>query len=202
MKNANFNIGILILAAGSSSRLGHPKQLVKINGKTLLQKITETAIASDYSPVAVVLGAYLKKIKPFIENMPVHILENKNWENGMGSSIACGMNFLINKFPKLNAVVILVCDQYLLSEKNILDLVEKYKKTETDIIASKYGNTIGVPALFSKNKFEELLKLNEKVGAKKIINKYLGSTAIVDFSDGVFDLDTEEDLLKLNQVKI
>jgi len=191
------NIAILLLAAGSSSRLGHPKQLVQINGKSLLQKITETALASGCSPVVVVLGAYLEKIKPVIQQLPVHILENKNWVNGMGTTISCGMNFLLNKYPKIEAVIITVCDQYYLSEKNIIDLIELYKKTDKNIIASGYGVTIGVPALFSKPLFPELLILKGHEGAKKIIQQNLDNMEFVEFSKGAFDLDTEEDLKKL-----
>lgn len=191
------NIAILLLAAGSSSRLGHPKQLVQINGQPLLQKMVETSLATGCSPVVIVLGAYFEKIKPVIENLPIHILENKNWESGMGSTISCGMDFLINNSPELKAVILLVCDQYYLAEKNIEELITVFNNSNKKIIASKYGETIGVPALFSKELFSDLLKLNGQSGAKKIIQKYMEGSAIVEFSEGVFDLDTEEDLKKL-----
>lgn len=191
------NIAILLLAAGSSSRLGHPKQLVQINGQPLLQKMAETSLATGCCPVVIVLGAYFEKIKPVVEKLPIHILENKNWESGMGSTISCGMNFLNNNYPDLKAVVLLVCDQYYLAEKNITELIRVFEKTNQKIIASKYGKTVGVPALFSKQLFSDLLKLNGPSGAKKIIQKYAEELAIIEFSEGVFDLDTEEDLKKI-----
>lgn len=192
------NIAILLLAAGSSSRLGHPKQLVEINSQPLLQKMVETSLGSGCYPVVVVLGAYFEKIKPVIEKLPIHILENKNWESGMGSTVSCGMDFLINNYPGLKAVILLVCDQYYLAEKNITELIRVFEKTNKNIITSKYGKTVGVPALFSKLLFPELSKLNGKSGAKRIIQKYADEAAIVEFSEGMFDLDTEEDLKKLN----
>jgi molybdenum cofactor cytidylyltransferase len=192
------NIAILLLAAGSSSRLGHPKQLVEISGQPLLQKMVETSLGSGCYPVVVVLGAYFEKIKPVIEKLPIYILENKNWEIGMGSTISCGMDFLINNYPELKAVILLVCDQYYLAEKNITELIRFFNKTNKNIIASKYGETVGVPVLFSKHLFPELLKLNGQSGAKKLIQKYTDDLALVDFSEGLFDLDTEEDLKKLN----
>ncbi len=193
------DIGIIILAAGSSSRLGHPKQLVNINGKPLLQKMAEAAITSGCKPVIVILGAYIEKIKPSINHLAINILENKNWENGMGSTISCGMDFLINNHPDLEAVILLVCDQYYLSEKNIAELISAFEKTNKNIVASKYGDTIGVPALFSKDKFADLSQLNGKKGAKKIIQANPKNTAIVEFSEGVFDLDTHGDLSDINQ---
>ncbi|MEZ4933341.1 MAG: nucleotidyltransferase family protein [Saprospiraceae bacterium] len=188
------NIAILLLAAGSSSRLGHPKQLVEVSGQPLLQKMVEISLATGCHPVVIVLGAYFEKIKPVIENLPVHILENKNWESGMGSTVSCGMDFLINNYPELKAVILLVCDQYYLAEKNITELIRVFEKTNKNIIASKYGETVGVPALFSKHLFTDLLKLNGQSGAKKIVQKYADEAAIVEFSEGMFDLDTEEDL--------
>ena len=191
------NIGILLLAAGSSSRLGQPKQLVKINHEILIEYIINSALATPCNPIVIVLGAHYQKIKPLIEHHSIYVLVNKNWEKGMGSTIACGMDFIIKNFPNLKAVILLVCDQYKLSEKDILKLITIYEKTEKNIIASKYGNTIGVPALFSKNIFQELIKLNSHQGAKNIINQYKNELATIDFPEGISDLDTKEDLEKL-----
>ena len=193
------NIGIIILAAGSSSRLGHPKQLVEINGQPLLVKITESAIASGCAPVVVVLGAYFKKIKPVVENLPAHVLNNKKWETGMGSTIAHGMDYILKNHPTLEAIILMVCDQYFLSEKIIDQLIIKWINTDNRIIAAKYGKTIGVPALFSKELFFELNNLRGKIGAKKIIAKYHDQLATINFAEGVIDLDTAEDLSKIIQ---
>ena len=196
---ANKNIGIIVLAAGASSRLGHPKQLVELNGIPLLRKITEIAINTRCTPIVVVLGAYFNKIKPTVEKLPVHILKNKKWETGMGSSIASGMGFLIKKHPQLKAVILLVCDQYFLSEKIILELISTWEKTGKNIVASQYGETIGVPAIFSKELFNELKRLDSTGGAKKIINRYDNQIGTILFQQGSFDLDTEKDLSDLNK---
>ena len=195
---ATLDVAILILAAGSSSRLGQPKQLVKRNGTTLLQNTIKTALAVNTQPVVVMLGAYAEKIKPTIGQLPIVIVENENWETGMGATIAKGMDFIKNNCLTCKAAIILVSDQYHLSEHVLYQLIEKWEKTGSGIIASKYGKMFGVPALFSKNLFAELMDLEGKAGAKKIIAQHLESASFIDFEKGTFDLDTEEDLEKMD----
>ncbi len=190
----NNNIALLLLAAGSSSRLGHPKQLIKLGDITLLEKMADAAIRSDCQSVVVALGAYFHKIKNSIENKNIHILENRNWESGMGSTIVCGMAFLRKKHPAIDAVILMVCDQPYLDEKILNKLIRKWQGSGKDIVACKYGNTVGVPALFSKNIFPELLKLDSEHGAKKIIQKNSQDVIVIDFEKGVFDIDSERDL--------
>lgn len=188
------NLAFLILAAGSSSRLGQPKQLVAFNDQTLLQKVIRTALSFESIPATVVLGANAGIIKPSISNLPVQIVENKNWAEGMGSSVTCGINAILYQQPETEAVILLVCDQYRLNKSIIEKLIEKWKYTDKGIIASTYEQNFGVPALFSKKLFPELIALNGKRGAKKIIKAYLTQTAFVSFENGRYDLDTPEDL--------
>ncbi|MEO1261143.1 MAG: nucleotidyltransferase family protein [Bacteroidota bacterium] len=194
------NIGIIILAAGSSSRLGHPKQLVEIEGIPLLRRMAAVAVSAKCESVVVVLGAYAEKIKPVVENLAINILINKNWETGMGSSVASGMKFLTKNHPALEAAVLLVCDQYHLTEEIILKLIAAFRKTGKDIVASKYGETVGVPALFSKKKFAELINLKGKSGAKKIISNKKSQIELITFEEGSFDLDVEQDLLGIKKM--
>ena len=81
------NCAIVILAAGISSRLGSPKQLLEFDGKTLLQHAIDTALATGCPKVMVVLGARAEMLKPELANQPIQVLENKNWQEGMASSI-------------------------------------------------------------------------------------------------------------------
>ena len=160
-----------------------------------MEKATDIAIDSGCEPVIITLGAYFEKIKKAIKDKPVYMLNNKRWETGMGSSVACGMEFLSNNFINIDAVVLMVCDQPFLNENIILELIKKRETTGKYIIASKYKNTLGVPALFDKNIFPELIKLNGKTGAKKIISKYKSQLGYIDFPEGIYDLDTKEDLI-------
>ena len=122
-------IAVLLLAAGASTRLGHPKQLILKNGQTLLEKEAQVALDSGAQPVVVVLGAFAEKIKPAISRFPLHILQNETWKSGMGSSIACGIQFLEKEFPEVEAVILMLCDQPFVQAGTLIHLVQKWHET-------------------------------------------------------------------------
>lgn len=103
-------IGILIIAAGASTRLGRPKQLLPYQGKPLIRHITEVAIASGCQPIGVILGAYAETIEPHLLNLGIHIIYNQHWSTGMASSIRCGLQQFLTLSPKLDATILMVCD--------------------------------------------------------------------------------------------
>lgn len=190
------NLAIIVLAAGASTRLGQPKQLVHWQGKTLLTSICETALAIENSGVIVVLGAHNEAIWPTIEHLPVQIVINDKWNEGMGSSIACGMAHLT---PDTDAVLLLLCDQPFVSQTLLKNLVDTWQMSAQPIVAAQYGDTLGVPALFDRRCFEELSKLTGQQGAKSLISAKPERVAAVPFPEGVIDLDTQADLEFLAQ---
>lgn len=190
-------IGIIILAAGASTRLGRPKQLLKFQDKTFIEKIIETALETEIQTV-VVLGANSRKIKTAIENLSIEIAINENWQSGMSSSIVKGLRKSSELKPDLSAVILLLCDQPFISKETILRLVKTQKETQKVIVASEYENTVGVPALFTLAVFEELLELKDDVGAKFLIQKYLDKGLAKIFApEAAFDIDTKEDFDRL-----
>lgn len=190
---------IILLAAGSSSRFGSPKQLAKNNGRSFIQYAVAEAIKVTLD-VIVVLGANHDVVKREMESLPVKIVYNKDWEEGMSSSIRCGISALLNKNSLADAVIIVVCDQPFLSSTVIVELVEKYEATQKPIVACSYKNTIGTPVLFDKSFFPHLLKLKGQSGAKKIISQHKAVTATIPFSLGYIDIDTKEDYESLKNV--
>lgn len=191
------NGSVIILAAGSSSRLGQSKQLVEIDGVPLLLKTTLTALDANYSHVVVVLGASADLHKKTIAHLPVEFLTHTEWEMGMGSSLKKGLQYVINTRPETQAIVVMVCDQPLLTSNHLKALHDTYKKTSTQIVASRYGNTMGVPALFDRAVFPALLKIEDTQGARVIIEQY-ASVSAIDWAAGLIDIDTPEDLKLLN----
>ena len=193
------NTAILILAAGASTRLGSPKQLVKIGDKYLLEKMVETALATAFRPVIVVLGAHFEKIKKSIAHLPVEMLENENWESGMGSTIACGMTHLLQKHPAVSGVILVLTDQPFVTPDILQKLPHEAKRQNRLIAAAQYDGTLGPPAFFGKKLFAELRKLDGKSGAKKLLAQHRENLTVVDFPAGNFDLDTPEDVRKFRQ---
>lgn len=190
----NPTIGIIILAAGASTRMGKPKQLLPYQGRSLLRHITEVAIASKNQPIIVVLGANAEIIKPEICQLPVQIVENLQWASGMSSSIQAGVNAL---GQNVEAVAIALCDQPFVSVQVINQLVEAYRRSDKAIVACEYADTLGVPALFHHTFFSKLTNLKQGEGAKQIIKKYINQVTSIPFLQGKIDIDTPDDYEQL-----
>ncbi|MFI5139094.1 MAG: NTP transferase domain-containing protein [Sphingobacteriales bacterium] len=187
--------GIIILAAGSSGRLGSPKQNLIYNGQTLLQRAIETAVASACGPVIVVLGANENVIRQSIEDSRATIVYNTDWQEGMASSIRVGITALNKSHPKSEDVILILCDQPFVDTSLLNQLVQK--KSAKGIIACAYNDTIGPPVLFDAAYFDELLLLKGQEGAKKLLMKYRNEVITMPFPLGSVDIDTAEDFARI-----
>lgn len=194
MINTNKNIGIIVLAAGASSRLGQSKQQLEIYHQPLLKTSVQTACAVCAEHVAVVLGAQHFIHKKLLTDLPVLITINHNWQMGMGNSLKAGLRHVLEADPKLQAVIVMVCDQPLLTPAHLKNMIKRYETTNRKIIASTYNDTVGVPALFDRALFDSMLKLSDEHGAKKIIERYPDITDTIKFPEGAIDIDTPDDL--------
>ena len=193
-------IGLVILAAGASTRMGRPKQLLEYQDKTLIHHTVNIAVASLGEPIVVVLGAYAELIKPEIQSFPVTPALNLEWREGMSTSMRVGIKTLLVLNPQLGAIVLMLCDQPFVSTSLINQLVETYHRTKQPIVASQYGEVVGVPALFDSQFFPLLLKLKGDRGARQIITEYLSTVVAIPFPSGEFDLDTPRDYARLGQI--
>ena len=192
-----FKIGLIILAAGAATRMGRPKQLLSYQGRSLILHAVEVALASLCQPIIVVLGAYVEQIKPELMLKAVQVVENSQWQEGMSSSIRAGMSMLLETNSKLDAVIISLADQPLVSPQIFNQLIQSYQETQKVIIASKYNETTGVPALFSNALFPELMQLEGDKGAKTLIQKYIDRGLILLIPEAAIDIDTPDDYKQL-----
>lgn len=190
------NYGIIILAAGSSSRMGRSKQLLPVNGEPLIRLSINVALNSGIKNVLIVLGSNAKEHREMIGGLPIQVTYNPAWQQGMGNSLKAGVEGILRGHAKLEGVVIMVCDQPQLSAGYIKRLFDIHEETAKPIIASGYGHSVGVPAFFGNKYFPALLKLNDKQGAKQIILENPADVHVVGFPEGLIDLDTEDDYLK------
>lgn len=193
------DVGLIILAAGASTRMGSPKQLLAYNNTNLLQYTINEAIKSSCDPIVLVLGAYYERIYPQVENNPVHIVNNPDWEEGMASSLRKGIKSILALRSNLKGVVILLCDQPYVTSDQINKLVEASDTSDKTIVVSEYDNVRGVPVLFHFDHFDELARLQGKEGAKTILKKYQDCILRVPFPRGNIDVDTPEDYSKIKQ---
>lgn len=186
-------IGLIVLAAGASTRMGCPKQLLRYQGHSLIQHIVKTVVDSVCNPIIVVLGANAEQIKSELQALPVRVVENPDWATGMSTSIRVGIEVLHTEHPDIAGVVFAVCDQPLTSTRLINQLVENYQTSNAFIVASDYAGILGVPALFHPTLFPELSALQGDVGARSIIQRHLKTTLGILNPEGVLDIDTPTD---------
>ncbi|HTE10817.1 MAG TPA: nucleotidyltransferase family protein [Chitinophagaceae bacterium] len=191
---------IIILAAGSSSRLGSPKQSLAYRQTTLLKHSIEVALGSRAQQVIVVLGADAATIQPAIENNRLSFIVNDQWQEGIAASIRRGLRYLIRQKPAAQNVLFMVCDQPYITVDLLDKLVTLQKKTGNAIVASKYAETTGIPAIFAKELFPELLQLRGDAGARKLIMQQPGAVATVSFPLGDIDIDTKADYGNLRKM--
>jgi molybdenum cofactor cytidylyltransferase len=190
------NIAVLVLAAGKSSRMHTPKQLLKIGNKSLLEIVLEKALAVSSPPIYCVLGANATIIQQEIATKNVVYIINENYQEGLSTSIVSGITYLEKNQPNLEGVFILLGDQPAIEIAYLKNLVALFSEHKKKIIASNYQKKNGVPAIFPKEFFAELLLLKGDFGAKEFLKENSKSIISSDFKSTLIDLDTKEDYEK------
>lgn len=185
--------GIVILAAGAASRMGKPKQLGKLCGVSLLRRCARTALATSRRPIHVVLGANAGALKPEIADLEVTPLINPDWVRGIGTSIRVG----VAAAAQCDAVVLLLCDQPLVTAGDIEQLVSERAKSGKPIAAAAYAGTLGTPAVFAAGLFGELLALSDEQGGKFVIQRHAAQVQPISIPQAAVDIDTEADFQRL-----
>lgn len=195
-------VGIIILAAGASQRMGVPKQLLDVYGDLLVVKVIKECLKVDNVSVSVVIGAHKEVILPKLKDLPINIVENADWSSGMAGSIVRGLAgcYMIDK--NMDAVLICTADMPEVSGQYLNEMVKAAEENEqAAIVASTYQKIIGVPALFKKETFLDLLELKGDTGASQIFKKFKSRIKKIDFEGLGIDLDTKEDYLQYINAK-
>lgn len=185
----------VILAAGASRRLGQPKQLIQLGGESLLRRTSRLAVEAGCTPVFIVLGFAAERMLPELEGPQVQLLTNPQWQEGMGSSLRCGV--AAAQASGAQGVLLLVCDQPRLSVEHLRTLLVRHGKGTTLITASEYAGRIGVPAVFSAELFPELLEIQGDQGARQVIERHADAVQVIDWPEGALDIDSPEQLRTL-----
>lgn len=162
-----------MIASGGSAGMDTPKRLLRYGGKSLLRRAAEIGVAIGGEPVVVVLGDRADLCRPELAGLPVRIVENSEWSDGLGTSIRIGIEAMLEAAQdplceEPEAVVLVPCDQPLLTARHVIDLIRHFRRTEQRIVASKCGGAIGAPALFDRSLFGELGQVDGSGGKLKI----------------------------------
>jgi molybdenum cofactor cytidylyltransferase len=184
----------VVLAAGESSRIGRPKQLLEFRGKTLVHRAVNAALEASCSPVIVVTGDAHAEVKNALGATRAILVQNSHWRQGVGTSVRVAIRHVIDNAPDVDTTLLLVCDQPFVDRHVLRELVGLHSKTGKPIVVSRYAHTLGVPALFHQSIFPELLRLSGDAGAKSIILSNRERVAELPFPLGKVDIDRLEDL--------
>jgi molybdenum cofactor cytidylyltransferase len=190
----------IVLAAGASTRLGQPKQLLQLDGESLLHRTVRTAGEAGFDPIFVVLGYEAERMRQEITDLRAMPVINPDWESGMASSLRCGVEGLMKKKPRPGRVLVLLCDQAKLSAEILSRLIQTSARTNSMITASNYAGRLGVPAIFHESLYPDLLEVKGDQGARAVILQHVGQTSTVEFSEGAVDIDTPNDLAVLRTI--
>lgn len=187
------NIAFLVLAAGKSSRMKTPKQLVKIGNNFLLEFVLSKAKDINSNHVYCVLGANSALIRREISSSNIHFIHNPNFNDGLSASIVSGVSQLKIKTQNYEAVLILLGDQPAIEKEYLNAMISLFSEDKSKIIASNYNGKLGVPAIFPKSYFPKLKQLSGDFGAKDILNK---NNDVISFNKqtNFIDLDTAKDI--------
>jgi len=190
-------IAILILAAGESKRMNGIKQLLPWKNTTLLGNAIEQALQSKGDAVYVVLGANANQITPTIAHYNIQTIENKNWKNGIGNSIAAGVQYLKENQVHYDAILITLADQPMINAAYYNMLIDAYSQKVAKIIASETNNLPSVPAIFDALYFEQLSQLDQDKGAKEILLAAQKEVYRLPANANLIDIDTTSDYEEL-----
>jgi molybdenum cofactor cytidylyltransferase len=206
------NTVCVLLAAGSSSRMqpgfinqsddktaGVAKMLLEINGKTLLQHVIDEVKQVPDTFLLVVTGCYHNQLSKILTSQQISFVYNEQWKEGMGTSIQKAITYIDECFSKADQAMTLVCDQPYISSTLLKKIIGTSLATGKGIVACKYNDTIGTPVLFDKKYFNQLKNLQGQQGAKKVVEQFKDDVALVDFPEGVIDIDTPDDYHKLKR---
>jgi molybdenum cofactor cytidylyltransferase len=182
--------------------MGEPKALLSYNGHSFLLNTFNLAQSVHPKGIVTVLGHYFDQMSAHCNTHKIPFVLNEAYENGMSSSIQCGLSYLLSHFPQINMVLILLADQPKINTEHISALLHKVRSSKSLMVCTAYSTTFGVPAVFKKEYFHELLELKGEKGAKNLIEKgVLNHKNTVLCEDGNMDIDTPEDYKKLHAEK-
>jgi len=190
MNAAIDNVYAIILAAGASSRMGSPKQLLEWRNRPLLEHAVVNARAILGERIIVVLGAHAESIQATVDLGAVTSIVNPGWQEGMASSIRAGVQALPES---ASAALVLLCDQPLINAAHMQNLLNGWQTTPNRIVASQYHDSVGVPALFPSDFFEHLLTLKGDRGAKPVLMKFEDSLLKIPLPEAELDIDSAAD---------
>lgn len=193
--NESDHLAAVLLAAGPSTRLGQPKQLVKVDGEALVRRMARLLLEAGSDEVTVVTGCRSDEIRAEIKDLPVGVAHNPVWEQGMGGSITCGVR---HASEGADGYLVMVCDQWRLQADDVSRLIDTWKSDISRIVVAswKEGKAFvsGPPIIFPSHLLSELKFMTRSRGARQVIDRNMDAVEFVETQNAAWDLDRPQDL--------
>ena len=183
-----------VLAAGPASRFGSVKQLVRLGGAPVVYEAAVRAAAVAGQSVAVVLGAHAREVAPALRQSTASVVVNRDWEEGLASSIRTAVR---TAPPGCDGLLLLLCDQVAVSADDLRRLYIAWRRHPVLIACALYGGAPGMPALFPRWAFPDLLELRGDRDVGLVLRRNVDRLVRVPMTNAGVDLDTPEDLLAI-----
>jgi molybdenum cofactor cytidylyltransferase len=193
-------IGAVILAAGTSSRMGEAKQLLRLGATTLLDQVTENVLGSRVDEIVLVLGHEAETIKQTIATKKLKIVVNESYRQGMGTSLRAGLSALASE---VDAALIVLADQPFVRSATFDQIIDHYQQSKAQIVIPIYKGFRGNPVLLDHSVFAEVMALTGDIGCRAIFGNHLEGIAKVPVEDvGILlDLDSKDDVARLQDFR-
>jgi molybdenum cofactor cytidylyltransferase len=186
-------VAVIVLAAGGSTRMGEPKQLLRFDGESLVRRAAKTALASRCAAVFVVVGAHAAAVAHELDGLALTLVENARWQEGMGSSIRAGVEAVTAAEASFDAVLVMLADQPAVTATLLNRLIAASATASAGLVGCEYAGTIGAPALFARRHFEALRGLTGDHGGKVVLAAHADAVVRIAFPRGAVDVDTRDD---------
>lgn len=183
-----FQVAAIVLAAGGSSRMGQPKQLLRVGGQPMVRRVTTAMCETGLAQVVVVVGAQAEAVTAALAGLPVDIVVNADWAEGMSSSVRTGLLALQRE---IQAALLVLADQPALTPDLVRTLVARYQASGALITAPFYQGQRGNPVLFDQKLFPELLAVEGDRGGRALFTRYQGQIEYVEVDDPAVTLDVD-----------
>lgn len=187
----------IILAAGSSKRLGRPKQLLRLKGSSLIERVVNAALASDLDRIVLVLGYQHDDISRHLALQTgisrLKVVINRQYREGLSRSLCTGLNEVMNTHP---SVMFLLGDQPLVDSSAINDLLTAFRNSTKDICVPVRDKDRGNPTIFSHKFYDSIMRIQGDSGGREIIGSNLAFVHAFPTQNPAyfFDIDSEADL--------
>ncbi len=191
MPSEHPRVAAVILAAGSSTRMGRNKLLLDLGGETLVRRAARAALGAGVDQVVVVLGHEEPRVRAELDGLACTPIVNPDHAEGAGTSVRTGVRHVA---AAADAIVVVLADMPFVTTEMIATLVERYRDTRAPLVVSHYGDVQAPPTLYDRALFDELLAIPGERCAKQVVRRHEQVAVVVAWPESALrDIDVPAD---------